>query len=66
MRRPLGVLASALGRSAEPDRDGDQEADGDAEEECDDLPEREVDVYRLQIAQKNGQYAWLTPIWAER
>ena len=39
---------------------------GDVEEECDDLPEREVDVYRLQIAQKNGQSAWLTPIWAER
>jgi hypothetical protein len=36
------------------------------EEEYDDIPERDVDVYRLQVAQKNGQYAWLTPIWAER
>lgn len=31
-----------------------------------DDPEREVDVYRLQAAQHNGQCAWLTPIWAER
>ena len=35
-------------------------------EEFVDLPENEVDVYRLQVAQKNGQHAWLTPIWAER
>lgn len=31
-----------------------------------DLPERDVDVYRLQVAQRNGQCAWLTPIWVER
>lgn len=31
-----------------------------------DQPELECDVYRLQVAQKNGQWAWLTPIWAER
>jgi hypothetical protein len=41
-------------------------------EECcvdacyDDEPDRERDVYRLQAAQQNGQWAWLTPIWAER
>lgn len=31
-----------------------------------DLPERDVDLYRLQVAQHNGQWAWLTPIWAEQ
>ncbi len=30
-----------------------------------DTPEQPVDIYRLQVAQKNGQWAWLTPIWAE-
>jgi len=34
--------------------------------EFDDEPERDVDYYRLRVAQKNGQWAWLTPIWAER
>jgi hypothetical protein len=28
-----------------------------------DPPDQEVDRYRLQVAQKNGQWAWLTPIW---
>lgn len=31
-----------------------------------DSPERDVDYYRLQVAQHNGQWAWLTPIWVER
>jgi hypothetical protein len=31
-----------------------------------DDPERDVDRYRLQVAQKNGHWAWLTPIWASR
>ena len=31
-----------------------------------DEPEQDRDVYRLQVAQKNGQWAWLTPVWAER
>ena len=31
-----------------------------------DEPEREVDVYRLRVNQHNGQWVWLTPIWAER
>ncbi|MBL8795686.1 MAG: Tat pathway signal sequence [Planctomycetia bacterium] len=31
-----------------------------------DEPERAVDLYRLRAAQHNGQWAWLTPIWAER
>jgi len=31
-----------------------------------DLPEHEIDCYRLRVAQLNGQWAWLTPIWAER
>ena len=30
-----------------------------------DTPENEVDVYRLQVAQHNGQWAWTSPIWAE-
>lgn len=30
-----------------------------------DDPDQDCDVYRLQVAQKNGQWAWLTPIWAE-
>lgn len=34
--------------------------------DCTDEPEGERDVYRLQVAQKNGQWAWLTPVWAER
>ncbi len=36
------------------------------EAELSDEPEEDVDVYRLQVAQTNGQWAWLTPIWAER
>ncbi len=36
------------------------------EAELTDPPERAVDVYRLEVAQTNGQWAWLTPIWAER
>ena len=31
-----------------------------------DPPERDVDVYRVRVAQLNGQWAWLTPIWVER
>lgn len=31
-----------------------------------DSPERDVDVYRARVAQLNGQWAWLTPIWVER
>ncbi len=31
-----------------------------------DKPENDRDIYRLEVAQKNGQWAWLTPIWAER
>jgi hypothetical protein len=34
--------------------------------EFDDQPEQEVDLYRLRAAQTNGQWVWLTPIWAER
>jgi hypothetical protein len=31
-----------------------------------DGPSNDVDYYRLQVAQQNGQWAWLTPIWVER
>lgn len=31
-----------------------------------DEPHQDVDLYRLQVAQHNNQWAWLTPIWAER
>ncbi len=31
-----------------------------------DEPEREVDRYRLEVAQRNGQQAWLSPIWVQR
>jgi hypothetical protein len=31
-----------------------------------DEPEAAVDHYRVRVAQQNGQWAWLTPIWAER
>jgi len=31
-----------------------------------DQPEQEVDLYRVEVQQRNGQWAWLTPIWAER
>lgn len=31
-----------------------------------DTPHAETDVYRLQVAQHNGQWAWLSPIWADR
>jgi hypothetical protein len=31
-----------------------------------DPPEQEVDCYRLRVAQTNGQWAWLTPIWVEK
>ncbi|MCZ6674567.1 MAG: DUF3604 domain-containing protein [Verrucomicrobia bacterium] len=30
-----------------------------------DEPENDVDIYRLEAAQTNGQWAWLTPIWVE-
>jgi hypothetical protein len=30
-----------------------------------DLADQDVDTYRLQVAQHNGQWAWLSPIWAE-
>jgi hypothetical protein len=31
-----------------------------------DEPENAIDIYRLEASQKNGQWVWLTPIWAER
>jgi hypothetical protein len=31
-----------------------------------DEPEAAVDHYRVRVAQQNGQWVWLTPIWAER
>lgn len=31
-----------------------------------DEPELDIDTYRLEAAQTNGQWAWLTPIWVER
>lgn len=34
--------------------------------EWSDVPHSDVDVYRLQAAQHNGQWAWLSPIWAEQ
>lgn len=36
------------------------------EAEFRDLPDRETDVYRINVAQKNDQWAWLSPIWAEQ
>ncbi|MCZ7644908.1 MAG: DUF3604 domain-containing protein [Planctomycetota bacterium] len=36
------------------------------EAEFEDEPERETDVYRLQAGQHNGQWVWLTPVWAGR
>ena len=35
------------------------------EESVTDHPETDRDYYRLEVAQKNGHWAWLTPIWAE-
>lgn len=34
--------------------------------EFSDEPESAVDRYQMQAAQKNGQWAWLTPVWAAR
>jgi hypothetical protein len=34
--------------------------------ELDDEPESDCDRYRLRVAQTNGQWAWLSPIWVER
>ena len=34
--------------------------------EFDDEPTTESDRYRLEVVQKNGQCAWLSPIWVER
>ncbi len=31
-----------------------------------DEPDQECDRYRLRVAQVNGQWAWLSPIWVER
>jgi len=36
------------------------------ETELTDEPEQSEDVYRLQVAQHNGQWAWLTPIWVKQ
>lgn len=41
-------------------------SDCTVEAEFTDEPERDVDLYRLQAAQSNGHWAWLSPIWAER
>lgn len=34
--------------------------------EMEDEPERDVDYYRLRVAQTNNHWAWLSPIWTER
>lgn len=34
--------------------------------ELDDKPELDCDRYRIRVAQTNGQWAWLSPIWVER
>ena len=34
--------------------------------EWNDEPEKDVDIYRLRVAQQNGQWTWLTPLWVER
>lgn len=34
--------------------------------ELDDGPEADCDRYRIRVAQTNGQWAWSSPIWAER
>ncbi len=31
-----------------------------------DTPERDVDYYRLQVSQHNGQWAWSTPVWVRQ
>ena len=36
------------------------------EADLQDEPAEAVDVYRLQVAQQNGQWAWLSPIWVTR
>lgn len=36
------------------------------EAEFEDEPELETDIYRLEVRQCNGHWAWLTPIWVER
>lgn len=33
--------------------------------ELEDEPESDCDRYRLRVAQTNGQWAWLSPIWVE-
>lgn len=33
--------------------------------EWSDVPHAGTDVYRLQVAQHNGQWVWLSPIWAD-
>ena len=42
------------------------ETDCVVEDHFTDEPTQDVDIYRLQVAQRNGQWAWLSPIWAER
>ncbi|MBC8354012.1 MAG: DUF3604 domain-containing protein [Planctomycetes bacterium] len=34
--------------------------------ELDDEPESDCDRYRIRVAQTNGQWAWVSPIWVER
>jgi hypothetical protein len=40
-------------------------ADCQLHEEFTDEPESACDVYRLRVAQSNGQWSWSSPIWAE-
>jgi len=42
------------------------EVDCAFETELQDEPQEDVDRYRLEVHQRNGQCAWLTPIWVER
>lgn len=35
-------------------------------EELTDQPDLDTDIYRVEVSQKNGHWAWLTPIWAEK
>ncbi len=32
----------------------------------DDQPQRDTDYYRVRVRQRDGQWAWSTPIWVER
>ncbi len=57
---------SGLGREAVVIGPAASASECTVEAQLSDTPENEVDYYRLEVAQHNGQWAWTSPIWVQR